>query len=467
MSAITRNEDPVSAPGVNSHLQVTLQVGVFFDGTGNNRLNSISDGSAKSNVAHLYELYCNQVSERLAPAQTRVSLSVYVEGIGTYTGEKDSTLSSLTGRYGAGVLARAQQAATRVVEQIGRWGQINPQARIARIELDLFGFSRGAAAARHFANDIYKGSASQWVQAWSDQTTLRVDGFDWQSPTAVAINFIGLFDSVAGIISFLEGNFSAANANNSGVEMALSPAIARKIVHLVARDEYRKNFALTQAPADIVVPGAHADVGGGYLPLVREQLVLSRPVSSVEPRTLADEASQAYRETQAFYHRHHAAWQQLNLEVEFFTQATDLPGAQPCDSVPQKRVLSCLRAERNVQGELAWVYLHIMHKLATEQGVPFVALEAPCAALPQSLHTIAAKLMAYACGEQASAGLSAEEEALLRQRFIHVSSDWSVAGAPRAGRDAMFINRPHESGQRDVFPNEPPGAECAPAGLHH
>lgn len=453
MNPIACKEGPASTSGVYGNWNVTLRIGVFFDGTGNNLTNSDNDGGAKSNVARLYELYRNQVAERLVPAQKRVSLSLYVDGIGTYAGEKDSALSKITGRYGAGVLARAQQAPAAIVEQIRRWCQTNPQARIEKIELDIFGFSRGAAAARHFANDIAKGSASLLVQAWPVQMTQRVEDFDWQSLRCLAINFIGLFDSVAAVVSIFKGNLSPSNADNGGVQMGLLPAIAKKIVHLVARDERRKNFPLTQAPEDIVVPGAHSDVGGGYLPEVHEQLVLSRPLSSVEPRSLADEKTQAYLKTQDHYLRYQAAWRQLNLKVEICTEATNLPFVVSRDMFPQKRVVTCLCGERKVEGDLALVYLRIMHALAIAHEVPFVALDDQCFALPQSLQTIAAKLMAYASGEQPALALSADEEALLRERFIHLSSDWSVAGAPREGIDAIFINRPHESGQRDVFPN--------------
>ena len=59
--------------------------GVFFDGTGNNRLNDIqdsTDGKEPTNVVKLFELY---------PFQKYQS-RYYAEGIGTKAHESDSTL---------------------------------------------------------------------------------------------------------------------------------------------------------------------------------------------------------------------------------------------------------------------------------------------------------------------------------------------------------------------------------------
>ena len=433
--------------------KVTLRLGVFFDGTGNNRVNSQCDGSATSNIAKLYELYRDQACERVQVGQVSVSLGIYLEGIGTCAGEADSPLSKATGRYGAGVLARAQQAPAAIIAKLRRWSEANPSVLIQKIELDIFGFSRGAAAARHFANDIVMGSASGLAQAWPAQLNRRVEGFDWQAPAHLAINFIGLFDTVGAIVSVLQGNFSPSNANHSGVHMGLTPTMARKIVHLVARDEHRNNFPLTQAPHDIVVPGAHSDVGGGYSPKMREQRVLCRPVSSVEPRTLANERSQAHLKAQDHCLRHQAAWQRLKLNVDICTEATNLPFVVKRDIVAQKQVLSYVRGSREVEGDLALVYLRIMRALAVEHDVPFVALDEQRFALAQPLQVIAGKLLAYASGEQAAPRLDDNEEALLSERYIHLSSDWSVAGAAREGVAAIYVNRPHESGQRSVFPN--------------
>ncbi|HWD30459.1 MAG TPA: DUF2235 domain-containing protein [Pseudomonas sp.] len=486
MSFIVDQRDVASSQGNSGHSSVTLRVGVFFDGTGNNLRNSDaaadcrdplklarsqalreqcanygydgrgsvpadSYGTAKSNIAKLYELYRDQVAERLQGDQRSVSLKVYVEGIGTQAGETDSTLSKLTGRYASGVIARVRQVPAAIFEQLTRWSQMNPGVRIQQVELDIFGFSRGAAAARHFANDIGRGGTSLLAQRWP--ASLLTEDFDWQSSKSLTINFIGLFDSVAAIVSVFNGNFSPANANYGGIEMKLAPKAARKIVHLVARDEQRKNFPLTQCDDDTVVPGAHADVGGGYMPREWEHLVLTRPVSSVEAHDRANEESRAYLHTQAQFLANQQAWQQLNLEVELCCLAEVTPPAKR-DTAGAKRVTAFVRGKREMVGDLALVYLRIMHSLGVDHDVPFEALDEQRMALPLPLQPIAAKLAAYVSGETPSLALSTEDERLLCGRYIHLSSHWSTQGTPREGIDAKYINRPHESGQRSVYPNE-------------
>ncbi|WP_422420282.1 phospholipase effector Tle1 domain-containing protein [Pseudomonas sp. GZD-222] len=485
MSFIVDQGDVGSSQANSRRSSVTLHVGVFFDGTGNNLSNSEaaadcmdpvklasspalrkqcasygyngqgsvpadSYGTAKSNIAKLYELYRDQAAERLQDDQKRVSLKVYAEGIGTQAGKKDSDLSKLTGRYASGVITRVQQVPAAILEQLARWSQINPGVRIQQVELDIFGFSRGAAAARHFANDIGRGAASLLAQRWP--ASLLAEGFDWQSSSSLAINFIGLFDSVAAVVSVFNGNFSPANADYGGIEMKLPQTAAKKIVHLVARDEHRKNFPLTQCEDDSVVPGAHSDVGGGYLPHAWEHLVLTRPVSSIEAHNRANEKSRAYLQTQAQFLRNQKTWQQLNLEVELCCLAEVYQPAKR-DTAAEKRVTAFVRGKREMVGDLALVYMRIMHRLGVDHSVPFEALDEQRMALPASLQPIAAKLMAYVSGSTPALALSEEDETLLCGRYIHLSSHWSTQGTPREGIDSKYINRPHESGQRSVYPN--------------
>ena len=488
MSFIVSQGNAVGSQDNSGRSGVLLRVGVFFDGTGNNLSNSEagadcrdpvklasspalreqcarygydgqgsvpadSYGAAKSNIAKLYELYRDQAGERVKSGQSCISLKVYVEGIGTQDGEKDSNLSKLTGRYASGVIARVQQVPAAIIKQLAAWAALNPATQIGKIELDIFGFSRGAAAARHFTNDIGKGQGSHLAQRWPASLSILAQDFDWQSSASLAINFIGLFDSVAAIVSVLDCNFSPANADYAGIDMRLRPTAARKIVHLVARDEQRKNFPLTQSDNDTVVPGAHSDVGGGYLPRAWEQLVLTRPVCSIEAQTLANEKSRAYLQTEAQFQRHQKAWQRLNLELELCCRADVVQPAKR-DTAAEKRVTAFVRGKREMRDDLALVYLRIMHRQGVDHGVPFKALDEQERALPPSLQPIAAKLMAYVSGETPTLVLSADEETLLLGHYIHLSSHWSTQGTPREGIDAKYINRPHESGQRSVYPNE-------------
>ena len=73
--------------------------------------------------------------------------------------------------------------------------------------------------------------------------------------------------------------------------------------------------------------------------------------------------------------------------------------------------------------------------------------------IPDELRPIAAKLQAYALGEDFT-GLSEEEIALLCRRYIHLSAHWNAAkGKHNSALAVMFINRPAEGGKRKEYPN--------------
>ncbi|HEM8742069.1 TPA: type VI secretion system tube protein Hcp, partial [Enterobacter hormaechei] len=66
--------------------------------------------------------------------------------------------------------------------------------------------------------------------------------------------------------------------------------------------ECRYNFALNSiAPAwpELILPGAHSDIGGGYLPQLREDLFLTRPLVETLPHNQPGTQSHVYRQTMA------------------------------------------------------------------------------------------------------------------------------------------------------------------------
>ncbi|MNP07715.1 hypothetical protein D3C76_997540 [compost metagenome] len=205
-------------------------------------------------------------------------------------------------------MARVEQMPALALKQLRLFQNANPGLMIRRIEIDLFGFSRGAAAARHCANDLLKEADSLLARAMPVGTPGFIDTFAWRHRSDFALNFIGLYDTVAGIVSLSDGDFSPHNAKNPGLNLRLTPGMARQVVHLVARDEYRHNFSLTETVQDIQLPGCHSDIGGGYLPLAREKLLLSKPDSSLEHGSLANERSTAYARTKQRYYQEAPHW---------------------------------------------------------------------------------------------------------------------------------------------------------------
>ncbi|GFM80341.1 hypothetical protein PSCICN_10330 [Pseudomonas cichorii] len=472
---------------------ITLRLGVFFDGTGNNQSNSESvagcmardvnlqdmaeevrrfcaehgyDGNGSSpdnsygndtsNIARLYDLYRDQADITIDSDAEEAALKVYIEGIGTISGGTDSLYSQGTGRGETGVLARVKQSPPLIAKRMQFFINNNPQATIRRIEVDIFGFSRGAAAARHFANDVLKGANSLLARTIPVDSKMLATGFAWQVPRDVRLNFIGLFDTVAGIVSPLAGDFSPGNAHNPGLDLALPASAAHKIVQFVARDEYRLNFALTRTDNDIVLPGSHSDIGGGYLPRTRERLLLSKAVSSLERLGTPDEYSSAYRQTlrttDPLLNR------LIEQGIKFKPAIWSVRQPHSRDALyPEKRVYVAARIDREVDGDLSKVYLRVMRELGIQQGVPFEVIDDrnPRFTLPNELFAIAAKLMAYALGKTEKLALTNAEETLLLHRYIHLSANWNaMKNWNNSDLDVMFINRPTDDYKRVVHTNE-------------
>jgi hypothetical protein len=135
--------------------------------------------------------------------------------------------------------------------------------RVVECFLDVFGFSRGAAEARVFCH-------------WLDR--LLVGGRLCGVP--LRFRFVGLIDTVASA-GFWSGT-SAVLTNSTGghgawasAESLSLPASVHNCVHMVAMHELRRNFPLDEIGVDgklqpgwvqHAYPGSHSDVGGGYRP---------------------------------------------------------------------------------------------------------------------------------------------------------------------------------------------------------
>ncbi|MET3036297.1 DUF2235 domain-containing protein [Chryseobacterium sp. NRRL B-14859] len=253
-------------------------IGVFFDGTLNNERNTYlrkeyQKKKAKqpydkeaadaypvfnydadsyendfSNVARMYHFYDNKNQN-----------SIYVEGIGTENGARtDSTKGYTTGTGDTGVPAKVSAGCKSVAEKIKSFAT---RKKTVNLFLDVFGFSRGAAAARHFIHEVTKskegksparGELGKLLEAY----TIKINKFQ--------IRFVGLYDTVSSYgLDFNNdvGDLGLDSIRNSSV---------KNVVQLAAGHEWRTNFSLTNIESagergkEFILPGAHADVGGCY-----------------------------------------------------------------------------------------------------------------------------------------------------------------------------------------------------------
>ena len=120
------------------------------------------------------------------------------------------------------------------------------------IPIDVIGFSRGAALARHFANQILQHTTNGFFDA--------TDSYGNQVQACIQPRFMGLLDSVAQI--------GILGSRNHLYNFSVAPAW-QWVGHAVALHEYRSLFpALLMGSGgnrqEIGLVGAHGDLGGGY-----------------------------------------------------------------------------------------------------------------------------------------------------------------------------------------------------------
>ncbi|MEM7208278.1 MAG: DUF2235 domain-containing protein [Pseudomonadota bacterium] len=194
-----------------------------FDGTGNED----NPGSEEdTNVLKFFDAY--------KEAYNGPGKCFYVPGVGTRQGILGWIFGSL---FGAGGQQRVEEAIDCLEENFAA----------GDTEINIIGFSRGAAMALEFANEIHEHG---------------VNGED--SPI---INFIGIWDTVA--------SFGVPGNNvNLGYSLTV-PKNAQKCFHALALDERRQAFPLTRVIQDsfsntppvsieeVWFRGFHSDIGGG------------------------------------------------------------------------------------------------------------------------------------------------------------------------------------------------------------
>jgi hypothetical protein len=157
-------------------------------------------------------------------------------------------------------------------KKTGRPRKIDPGI-VKTIHVSIFGFSRGATQARAFANwliDLCRLDA----QLTGRGDSLSLGGFN------IAIDFLGLFDTVASIGAgntfgnSLAGKMFDGHGGWAGSGALQIPSGIR-CVHLVAAHEVRRSFPLDSIAvgqampdncAEVVFPGVHSDLGCGYSP---------------------------------------------------------------------------------------------------------------------------------------------------------------------------------------------------------
>ncbi|RZJ51721.1 MAG: DUF2235 domain-containing protein [Flavobacterium sp.] len=320
-------DDPDKGDAPEEQKKIDFTFGVFIDGTNNNRYDTIAridwekkrigrietkekpftneehlkvyaknkkevgenenymynEGSYENDLSNVAILFDNYKKDDIN------IFKIYTEGMNTNTlADKDMNVIKyksndffMGGAFGAGnsgIVDRVHRTIEQLVDKIAAAISNEKIKKIDLIKIDVFGFSRGAASARHFVHEItlpsYKTGLSRDHSGLIINTKyanlplpsngylgylLSEKGIEFNR---LIIRFAGLYDTVAhhGLVQFNDIKDLGLNSINK----------AKYVIHMVAAEEHRKNFSLSpiiksQNHIELYMPGVHCDVGGSYI----------------------------------------------------------------------------------------------------------------------------------------------------------------------------------------------------------
>lgn len=259
-------KQPDTTPKKEDKKKVDVTFNMFFDGTMNNMTNTKSRVEPDKELVGVFDRKSNKKDDSYMNFYSNVALlymnnivkaeeniiSIYTEGIGTYDKKSDQVFPG--GAMGESILIYMRGIKTKVqsgIEQMKKAAKdkyFSKNLEIGKVIINVFGFSRGAAAARYFM---------------SQEVFIQV-GLKLKNKKDISFNFIGLFDTVASFGVMHINDVYELNLDIGGK--------AKKVVQLAAADEYRSNFKLTDITScikagvgyELRMPGVHSDIGGGY-----------------------------------------------------------------------------------------------------------------------------------------------------------------------------------------------------------
>ena len=304
-SVFTKDESTLNSVTIETLEEVSTDtcIAFFFDGTGQNRNTDMELGK-DSNVSKIFELYDGKKEHGIEYRKAHYHIGVgtdpekwyddWIETIALGPVLKlikdiftDKTIGNFDGLItGKGGQERIKDALVQLSDFI------KTHKNVPKIKVDVFGFSRGAALARHFTNLIY-------------------------DIHQIKVRFLGIFDTV--------GSFGlGGNDINIGYALDVNADKVDRVVHYTARHEYRSLFDSTsikrlatnhdkhkanpfnnfmetkQLPSNMIerdFAGAHADVGGGYKPHDEDKAIgkdnKRNEISRIPLYAMVDEAIKA------------------------------------------------------------------------------------------------------------------------------------------------------------------------------
>ena len=231
------------------------------------------------------------------------SLNKFIEDNDGFVTCSDDTVGSALGVGMFGVKKKVEAACEKIYNSIKN--QNLKKYDELKLNLYVFGFSRGSAAARCFSSCLQRRLGKTKVDSSFNtntigilnvtsikkklaqenryRTSLKMDWLDFyfNNPfvcnpikgvnSIVKVKFLGLYDTVSSYGVYFDDDVDE-------LSLKINAQNVENVYQICAGDEYRKNFALTNISSAggkekyIIIPGAHSDVGGGYAHNIKEGL---------------------------------------------------------------------------------------------------------------------------------------------------------------------------------------------------
>ncbi len=286
---------------------INVNLNLFFDGTQNNktnteaRLNNSKEYQEESDQEDSYANDFTNVARGFDAVDPNAEsqITVYIEGIGTEDLKSDSVLVGVSmGMGDTGVPAKVAIGCKKAAKSVSDKFRGKD---IDYLYVNVYGFSRGAAAARYFLHIAstqakyfhqpfeYEGKKKLYEIYGEHQKTFKlsledtsfIDSYGYFGACLlekglkvkkIIFNFVGIYDTVASYGSYHGNDVSDLKLD--------SIQKARYVFHLVSDDEYRENFDLSNIDSaglsglELTLPGVHSDIGGSYLNDVVETSVV-------------------------------------------------------------------------------------------------------------------------------------------------------------------------------------------------
>ena len=434
---------------------IILYIGMFFDGTGNNRFNSESLYYTKvkgnndriksseiptqlsftltpekikekdiskinisnrdsywnpySNIVKLYDLYKEKSETDLRTKKNKYTLKQYVEGIGTEKYKEDSIGGSSIGRGDTGIIAKVERGIKDLVKE--KIAPLPKDKKIYKIVFDVFGFSRGAAAARHFCNEVKKTAyyvtrtKRDPYDKYDRNARILTDERDLvkhaggilgaelkkiglkpyeETYNNIEIRFLGLFDTVVSdlvvkenigykLTPFFNGIPIIAQEYLEDIKTNISGLGIKKVFQIRANDEWRANFAYTPTEDGytLYMLGAHSDIGGGYAELDKYTSILGffDATKGGEEIFKQQEKIQKY-----FIDNNYCKENEIWFEKIYEHTSGFYIESSPTETTPIYEKISghyILKTSRYISNKYSLVPMYVMLQKAIDHGVPF------------------------------------------------------------------------------------------------